>query len=527
MTIGQFTDDLEVLRSAATRKIMGVASRNPALGLWSLFIVLAIAFLSPILASACTIFFASTTNIVLIGNNEDAEDKFPSKMWFVPEGKFGYGRVCFGWYSQAQGGMNDRGLFMDWAALPDSAPLPKRTGKPPPDGCMAERVLATCVTVEDAVRLFESIDYVGNPAHFLVVDRNGDSIVGEWFESGLKLVRKKDKQVITNFLLANPNLGGFPCRRHEAATAMLNTPSNISVTGFSKILKNASAKWDSGGTKYSNVYDLGRGEVTLYVERDFEHPFTINLSNELRRGFREVDLRLLAKNGAHELEPRQPKSAAPARVPTATELIARFDKARGSEPKVEAIRSYRMSGAVEEAWGDSGQFEFVAAPGRRAEKVQFNKLGTYRNGFDGTNGWQADSVGTRSIARAILDHAKRDAAFFNWTYDPQQYGSMESLGAASFDNKDCFALKLVTKSGIEATHYFDMKSGLLAGIMTTTALRSGTTWSRVIFTDYKRFGGVLFPTRIRLNDEGYDITAKVNSVKLNVVADSAFRSPAL
>ena len=63
--------------------------------------------LSESVASACTIFFASSANIVLVGNNEDGEDKFPSKMWFVPPGKFGYGRVCFGWYSQAQGGMND------------------------------------------------------------------------------------------------------------------------------------------------------------------------------------------------------------------------------------------------------------------------------------------------------------------------------------------------------------------------------------------------------------------------------------
>src|SRR5262249_6926896 len=157
-------------------------------------------FLSASVVSACTIFFASSTNIVLVGNNEDANDKFPSKMWFVPAGKFGHGRVCFGWDSQAEGGMDDRGPFMDWASLADALPVPKRTGKPLPDGCMAERVLATCTTVEDALRLFEGIDYVGNPAHFLVVDRSGDSIVGEWLESGLKPIRKKDKQVITNFL---------------------------------------------------------------------------------------------------------------------------------------------------------------------------------------------------------------------------------------------------------------------------------------------------------------------------------------
>ncbi|HKQ39552.1 MAG TPA: hypothetical protein VJ063_15855 [Verrucomicrobiae bacterium] len=469
--------------------------------------------------SGCTIFFASSTNIVLVGNNEDGEDKFPSKMWFVPAGKFGYGRVCFGWYSQAQGGMNDRGLFLDWAALPDSLPPPKKTGKPLPDGCMAERVLATCATVEDALRMFESIDYVGNPAHFLVVDRSGDSIVGEWLEGGLKPIRKKNKQVITNFLLTNPELGGFPCRRFEAATTMLNTMSEVSVTSFSTILKNVSAKWDGGGTKYSNVYDLGRAEVTLYIERDFAHPLTIGLSNELRRGFHEVDLRLLAKNGRRALKAREPQCGS-VQDPTAIELIARFNKARGGESKLDAVRSYRMSGTVTEAWGDSGEFEFVAAPGGRAEKVQFHKLGTYRTGFDGTNGWQADPGGTRVTAGAIREHAKRDAVFFNWRNDPEQYTLMESLGATFFDDKDCFALKLLAKSGIEATHYFDIKTGLLLGVLTTTALRSGTTWSRTNFSDYKEFGGVLFPTRLRFNDEGYDITAKVDSVKLNSVTDS-------
>jgi hypothetical protein len=235
---------------------------------------------------------------------------------------------------------------------------------------------------------------------------------------------------------------------------------------------------------------------------------------------------LLAKNGARELEWQQSKRK-PDHLPTAAELIARFNNARGSETKIEAIRSYRMSGTVTEAWGDSGEFEFVAALGRRAEKVQFHKLGIYRNGFDGTNGWQADPTGGRFSTGAIRDHAERDAAFFNWQYDPRQFSLMESLGVSSFDDKDCFVLKLITKSGIEAEHFFDAKTGLLSGILTTTALRSGMTWSRTSFSDYRSFGGVLFPTRLRLNDEGYEITAKVNSLIVNAVPNGDFNPPAL
>jgi hypothetical protein len=85
----------------------------------------------------------------------------------------------------------------------------------------------------------------------------------------------------------------------------------------------------------------------------------------------------------------------------------------------------------------------------------------------------------------------------------------------------------MTKNGIEAEHYFDAKTGLLSGILTTTALRSGMTWSRTSFSDYKSFGGVLFPTRLRLNDEGYEVTAKVNSLMLNAVANADFDPPAL
>ena len=38
------------------------------------------------------------------------------------------------------------------------------------------------------------------------------------------------------------------------------------------------------GTIYSNVYDLGRGEVDIYYKRDFENPIKFNLKNEIKKG---------------------------------------------------------------------------------------------------------------------------------------------------------------------------------------------------------------------------------------------------
>jgi hypothetical protein len=481
---------------------------------------------------ACTIFCAAG-DTVLVANNEDGSVLYPSKMWFVPAGKFGHGRVCFGWFSQAQGGMNDRGLFFDWAALPgQDIPLPKKlSGKLPPDGCVSERVLATCATVDDVVRFCEAIEYVGNPAHFLAVDKSGDSVVGEWIKGVFKPIRGKKKQLITNFFLTDPELGNYPCPRFETVTRMLAESAEISVDRFTAILRAVAASFDGGGTKYSNIYDLGQGQITVYAERQFDHGITIDLAEELRRGFREVDLkdlsaaaRLAEAELRKTLDPPQPNGKH--KVPAVKELLARFDEARGGRHAVKTIRSLRINGTMSEAWGDGGKFEIVAAPDRRALTFSFSKLGTFRNGYDGKIGWQEEPVVGASVARgAMLTHAQRDAGFFNWQYDAKQYASMESIGAASFDGHDCFALKLVTRSGLGSTHYFDVETGLLRGIFCTTALRSGVTWSRTVYSEYKKFGNLLFPTQIRFNDEGFDVSATVKSVVLNDTDSASFAPP--
>ena len=181
---------------------------------------------------------------------------------------------------------------------------------------------------------------------------------------------------------------------------------------------------------------------------------------------------------------------------------------------------------MSEAWGDKGKFEIVAASGRRKAIFSFERSGTNRSGYDGKVGWQDEPIVGASLASgAALAHIKRDAASFNWQYDPQHYASMESVGIVSFEGQDCFALKLVTRSGLESTHYFDAESGLLRGIVCTTALRSGTTWSRTFYTEYKKLADVLFPTSIRFNDEGFDISARVKSLAVNGVDPISFAGP--
>ena len=69
-------------------------------------------------AEACTIFMASKEGKTLVGNNEDWVDP-ASHVWFIPASEGRYGRVYFGFGTELpQGGMNEQGLFMDFAAVP-------------------------------------------------------------------------------------------------------------------------------------------------------------------------------------------------------------------------------------------------------------------------------------------------------------------------------------------------------------------------------------------------------------------------
>jgi hypothetical protein len=79
-------------------------------------IALIIMFQASDLAYSCTIFNASDGNKVLVGNNEDGFNT-DAKMWFLPGEKGSHGAVFFGFDDAwVQGGMNDQGLFIDWAA---------------------------------------------------------------------------------------------------------------------------------------------------------------------------------------------------------------------------------------------------------------------------------------------------------------------------------------------------------------------------------------------------------------------------
>jgi choloylglycine hydrolase len=247
---------------------------------------------------------------VLAGRNWDMiEDGTRPVMWFVPASKGAHGRVCFGRHNGCEDGMNDQGLFVAVAATPASGRFEPGV-RPMWCPVALDLLLATCATVDEAVAWWEQHNnpainstifrkhallgisfghYVnsGVGGHILISDRSGNSVVCEWIKGKLTVIRKTARyQLVTNFLLSKPDLGGSPCPRFAVATRILDEAGRPSLATCTETLNATCTEL----TRYSVVYDLVRGHLCVYCRGHFENGKRIHLSEELRKGPHEVNL---------------------------------------------------------------------------------------------------------------------------------------------------------------------------------------------------------------------------------------------
>ncbi|MBH1939615.1 linear amide C-N hydrolase [Mobilitalea sibirica] len=235
--------------------------------------------------SACTIFMKEYNGSVLAGNNEDWMYQISSNLWISAPGKNTYGRICFANSSYVQGGMNEKGLFYDGATCPRSeVPYDERKSDLGMD--LGEIIISKCANVSEVIEMVKEYNIPSSYAdHLMFADASGDSVVIEWMENDLKIIPKKEEyQLITNFWLSNPDLGGYPCSRYEKAKSMLeDSEKEFTYETMTRILDATSQDWGNGGTRYSNVYDLNEKVVYVYYMGDFYKPIKINLLNELKK----------------------------------------------------------------------------------------------------------------------------------------------------------------------------------------------------------------------------------------------------
>ena len=267
-----------------------------------------------LIPGSCTIFAASRGNTVLFGNNEDYMLTM-TFYWVRLPGKDTYGGVYLGHRSEEdissrgldgispQGGVNEKGLAFDYAALP-KAPLTPRSGLPA-KGHIMMKIQQSCATVEEAITMAKKHDWgTALGWQVLLADATGDAVVISAGKDGeLAFTRKLPGDMYlltTNFNRANPEntfgmraaiwlkllLFSYPCPRYDKSVELLekiNSEKDLTVSHFQSILDAVHIEGAIGNTEYSNVIDLKNGVIYLNHWHQYDETATINVAKEIAK----------------------------------------------------------------------------------------------------------------------------------------------------------------------------------------------------------------------------------------------------
>lgn len=250
-------------------------------------------------ANACTIFIKCVGSKVLVGNNEDYIPASKSWLWVRPKIQSANGYVFWGFKEKyPEGGMNEKGLFIDAAALPEKIPLIKDPKKTDFDGYITEKVLRECSSVEQAVQLLSKYNLTWQEkAQIIIVDKSGDYAVIH----ANYIVRKTTPAfVLTNYSIGGLSPTHFTCwRRNTAEEELRENP--LSVDLFRKILSKTAQAEPDNATVYSQVCDLESGTISLYQKHNFNQTATISLVGLLQKGRRDIAINTLFPKGIGDI----------------------------------------------------------------------------------------------------------------------------------------------------------------------------------------------------------------------------------
>jgi hypothetical protein len=251
----------------------------------------------------CTIFSISDDQNNFVGNNEDYLYGDEHFLKIIPPKSNNYGRlelynkvkISFLFnvlkisINNVQGGMNDKGLFFDMAGTPqDNVTIKRNTfQKNTVSNNTLDMFLAKCKTIDEAIMFWKSIRWgsVIPSFHMLIADKTGKSIIIEWTDGDMKVIEKKGVlQIITNYLVTKPwlpNGGGW---EREDTFFKYFDPLKISMPNAILLLKLTAQKSDTIGTLYSNVYDLKKLTMTLFILSNDSNIRTFDLIEEFNKG---------------------------------------------------------------------------------------------------------------------------------------------------------------------------------------------------------------------------------------------------
>jgi hypothetical protein len=221
-------------------------------------------------------------------------------------------------------------------------------------------------------------------------------------------------------------------------------------------------------------------------------------------------------------------SAQPAELPAAREVLDRHLKAIGGSEAILARSSSHAVGTIEvPASGLKGTIElFQAKPNRSLMRTSVAGLGDIQEGFNGTIGWMISPItGPLLLQGKQLEQRKLDSDFYSDIKPESRYESVTVVEKTVFEGRPCYKIRLAHKGGGEDFQFYDADTGLRSGSITTRETPMGSITGTTVESDYKRFGKILYPTKLTISAMGLQQILMITTVEYDRVDPSVFEPP--
>lgn len=225
----------------------------------------------------------------------------------------------------------------------------------------------------------------------------------------------------------------------------------------------------------------------------------------------------------------QGAAAASTSLPAAKDVIARYITAIGGKDALARVKSVRSTGVFEmPAAGLKGEVLVIQAlPNKMVMNTNIPGVGDINSGFNGEVAWSINPMqGARLIEGKELEQLREESGFSSILRRAELTTSMETVGKGEMQGEACYQVKVVYKSGREATECYSVGSGVLVGTTTTQTTPMGSADVTTLVSDYKDVGGIKAAMKTRLQVMGQEQVMTFSKVELDGADDAkAFELP--
>ena len=216
-----------------------------------------------------------------------------------------------------------------------------------------------------------------------------------------------------------------------------------------------------------------------------------------------------------------------AALPAGAVLVAKYAAAIGGPALIKAPQITTKGGLLMSAAGINATFEMLQlAPNRMQMVTTIPGVGAIQVGYDGAIAWSMDPMqGPRLLAGKEMDEIREEADPRAAARSPDLFSSVQTVADTTMGGERCYLVKLTWKSGRETFDCYSPATGLMVGSSSVQQTPMGAIPVSTVYSDYKKFGDFMVPTKTTQSMMGQQQVMTISSVEVGTGAGVTIVAP--